>query len=139
MKILLAILISSFLISVILETIYNMITLAAKNEFENNNPEELIEIDEKVLSLFYLLNKPIAIGELPVIDFLLKHGNILFFLIFSLTSLIIVYLEKHSIFFVLLCIPTLIFLYFITSLVSILFSTLFIKMRTEEEMVLVHV
>ena len=134
MKILLAISAFALAASIALDLIYNLITFPLKNETEKDPEKGTVYEDPEVFTTFYQLNKPEILRKVPVADSLIKSGSALFYLIFSLTALIAVYLEYRSMTWVLACLPGLVFAYFIAGLVSILLATLLARgPRTEED------
>jgi len=116
-----------FLASLITEIFFNLIVLPAKEEREKAEPDRLLDANDGGLDRLYKNNRPSILRRVSLLNFLIESGGSLFFVIFGVTVLIYVYAVSDSITWILICVPGLIFLYFITNLVSILLSTLLMR------------
>lgn len=115
-----------FLASLITEIIFNLIVFPGKGEAEAET-NRAMELDTDPLNELYKINKPVILRRVPILSSLIESGGTAFFMMFGASLLIMVYLEYNSIAWTLLCVPCLVFLYFILNLLSILLSTLLIQ------------
>lgn len=127
MKILFAVSLFALFGSIVVDLIFNLITFPLKNEIEKDPEKRPLYEDSEALTRLYYWNRPKILRENPLADALVRNGSTLLYLVFSLTALIGVYLFTLSVGWTLICIPALVFVYFLSSLVSVLLTTLMMK------------
>jgi hypothetical protein len=115
-----------FIASLITEIIFNLIVFPGKGKAEAQT-NRAMELDTNPLNELYKTNRPMILRRIPVLSSLVESGGTVFFVMFAASFLITVYLKYHSIAWTLLCVPGLVFLFFISNLLSILLSTLLVQ------------
>ena len=113
-------------LSFLTDLLFNLIIMPVKKsmEKESDGPHYVNDYD---LKAYYRMNSPEILRKVSLLNFLVEKGGFFFFLLFSVLFLIAVYSFKHSIVWTLLCIPGLIFLYFVLNLVSTLLSRVIVR------------
>ena len=126
MKILSILSLVSFALSFITNLIFNLIVTPVKKEMERRS-DGLHYVNDNDLKDYYKINKPMILIKIKILDIIIEYGSFLFYIIFSTLFLIISYVVKSSILWTLLCIPFLIFFYFIITLISTFLSRILVK------------
>jgi hypothetical protein len=122
-----------FTASLITEIIFNLVVLPAKDTREKENPDELVGADAKGLRRLYRRNLPPILQKAPVLSLTVEFGGTVFFVVFGVVFLLFVYNESNSLAWTLGCVPGLVFLYYLCSLVGILLATLLMRSVRENE------
>lgn len=135
MNVLLRICLLFFAASLITEIIFNLVVLPAKDtrEREKEKPDELLEADVEGLRRLYRRNLPPMLEKAPVLSLTVEFGGSVFFVISGAVFLIFVYDQSNSLGWTLGCVPGLVFLYYLCSLVAILLATLLIRSVREND------
>lgn len=121
--------ISSFVflfLSFLADLLFNLIIMPIKKLMEKRS-DGAHYVNNYDLAEYYRMNRPGILRKVYFLNFLVKSGGPLFFLLFSVLFLVAVYPLKSSIVWSLLFIPGLIFLYFIMNLVSTLLSRVIVR------------
>jgi len=126
MKILIITSAISLVLSFVTDLIYNLIIMPIKKEMEQET-EGPHNISPNDLEHYYHINKPMILREVTILNTIIEFGGNFFFVIFSLLFLIAAYMVKKSILWTLLCIPGLVFLYFILNLISVSLSRVIVQ------------
>jgi hypothetical protein len=122
------------LISLVIDIIANLFILPAKsNALQEENPTETSADEERGFETAIQSDTVVKLQKIPLYGFFLRHGSLIFFVAFGLFLMTAMYLENYPLFWMGLCIPALIFLYFIENLLSILVATLLMRSTIKED------
>lgn len=121
----------SLVASLVSETIFNAVILKS-NKFAGTadapDQEEATSAGE-----LYRQQRPPILRRIRFLDYGVRFGSVVFFLLFCLAVLALAFLKTESIGWTLLSVPGLVFLYFIGNLVSMMLATLLVRRGAEEE------
>ena len=126
MKTIFIISIVSLAMSFLTNFIFNLIIMPVKKEMEKD-AEGPHYVNDNDLKSYYRINKLMILRQVGFLNLLIESGGFLFFMIFSILFLIVVFSVKHSVLWTLLCIPGLIFLYFVLNMISTILSRVIAK------------
>ena len=113
-----------------MEVVFNFLLLPFRNEMEGESEVEQENDEDHDLLTSHQINMPELLMKIPYLRSITEHGNTFFFICFGTGLLIVVYTDSRSFILTLLCIPALVFLYYIVNLVSILLATLLMRKTT---------
>jgi hypothetical protein len=108
MKILLVIMGCSLLLSIFFNYLFNWIVAPKRMDWEKKGRQQFMPpITARIDGDFYRANKPMILRESGFLDFLVQLGGVMFYVVFSIVSLIVSFAAGNSFWWTLACIPVL--------------------------------
>jgi len=121
----------SLVASLVSETIFNAVILKSNKSGDTADAPDQEETTSA--GELYRQQRPPILRRIRLLDYGVRFGSGVFFLVFCLAVLAVAFLKTGSIGWTLLSVPGLVFLYFIGNLVSMMLATLLVQRGAEEE------